>query len=148
MDRLVQAGPGPAPFTKGTFLQGTVFPVDSRFSTRARARPGQASLGWAGLAGLARLAGLAGLAPQAAEPARLPAVCEIRLLSTLRDLASQHSARSGFQGAARAPRAQGTRGRVAHGLAYIFSSDAKRFSPRKKSWEKIRALFARCSLFY
>ena len=63
---LIQAGPGPAPFTKGTFLQGLVFPVLSRFSTRARARPGQASLaglGWQVRLGWAGLPGLAGLAP-------------------------------------------------------------------------------------
>ena len=98
---LIQAGPGPAPFTKGTFLQGTVFPVDSRFSTRARAaRPGQP--GWAGLAGQAGLGraarpGWAG-SLQAAVPARLPALCETRLPGTLRDLASQDSVRSGLPG--------------------------------------------------
>ena len=103
MDRLVQAGPGPAPFTKGIFRHGTAFPVDSRFSTRARARaarPGQT--GWAGLAGQAGLGraarpGWAG-SLQAAVPARLPALCETRLPVTLRDLASQDSVRSGLPG--------------------------------------------------
>ena len=67
------AGPGPAPFAKGGFLKDLVFHVLSRFSMpRARARAARpAWLGWAGTA------------PGCAEPARLPALCEIRLPSTL-----------------------------------------------------------------
>ena len=65
------AGPGPAPFAKGGFLKDLVFHVLSRFSMpRARAaRP--AWLGWAGTA------------LGCAEPARLPALCEIQIPSTL-----------------------------------------------------------------
>ena len=53
---MLQGRAGQAPFTKGGFLQGLVFPVLSRFSmprARARARPGQASLAGLGRPGLA-----------------------------------------------------------------------------------------------
>ena len=50
---ILQGRAGQAPFTKGGFLQGLVFPVLSRFSMpRARAR-GQASLAGLGRPGLA-----------------------------------------------------------------------------------------------
>ena len=101
------AGPGYAPgqgrpgsLYKGRFPTWGRFPRTSQiFDTRARCHARPAWLGWQAWLGWAGLAGLAGLArPQAAEPAQLPALREIRLPSTLRDLASQDSVRSGLPG--------------------------------------------------